>query len=350
MALGFSGSNGGIGEIKDVVEKNLLEVSYFINNSCNLNCKHCYVGYNKKEDELGVLEWKKVFEELINLGALTFGNVGKEPLLSWEKTKELLRFFKEKRDKNSRLRFGLVTNATLLDSEKIKELSKLMPTYIDISLDGTKEKHDFIRGNGIYEKVLENIKEINEINPELSKRVFISSVLMKHNRESFKKMIQEVSSLGVKHFLISPYVRSEKDSSNDLLLDVSEIIGFYKEVIFGKLFSSEVSEAEIILKNDFDTLKSVMDKCVEEGLIDLENLFVDEYTTIFSKYDFPNKNRVIINFIPKNQTFSKEIRISHDGFVSNCYAQFFEDYPKRKEIVGNVKEKNISEILKPYFD
>lgn len=350
MAIGLSGSNSGISKeisnLENFLLKNPLEVSYFVNNICNLNCKHCYVGYNEKNHNLSVEKWKEVFNNLIDLGGLTFGNVGKEPLLTWDKTRELLRFFYEKRKENPKLRFGLVTNGTLMNKKIIKELSEIMPNYIDVSLDGPKEEHDYVRGKEVYEKVINNLKLINKINPKLSNKIFISSVLMKHNKNKFKEMISEVSDYGVKHFLISPYIKSEKDPFGDLSVLLKEVINFYKRVINGGLFNSKEG-LEIILKNDYDTLKPLMDRCIEEGIIDLDNLLIDEYTTIFNKYDFGN-NRVIINYIPRKDTFSKEIRISHDGFVSNCYAQFFQDYPERDEVIGNVKEKSINKILQPY--
>jgi len=351
MALGWSGSNGRVSkkvlDLDNFLLKNPLEVSYFVNNKCNLNCKHCYVGYNQKNGELSFEEWKNVFNDLINLNGLTFGNVGKEPLLSWDKTKRILGFFYEKRKEKQKLRFGFVTNGVLLDEAKIKELSELMPNYIDVSLDGQKEEHDYIRGRGVYDKVVNNLRLVNEINPKLSNKIFISSVLMKHNKNKFKGMINEVSNYGITHFLFSPYVKSEKDKTEELSLDLNEIIEFYKRAIDGELFNSR-KDLELILKNDYDTLKPVMDRCAQEKIIDVNNLLIDEYGVIFNKYN-SRGGSAIINYIPTSDTFSKEIRISHDGFISNCYAQFFENYPERTEVIGNVKNKSIKEILQTYL-
>lgn len=146
MAMGFSGSNGGItANQKRISADDLqygiftlkypypMEVSYFINNICNLSCKHCYVVYEENKNALSVKEWQNVFDELISMGALTFGNVGKEPVLAWNETLELLLYFKEKRKSIPKLRFGFVTNATVLDRSKIEELERIQPDYIDIT-------------------------------------------------------------------------------------------------------------------------------------------------------------------------------------------------------------------------
>ena len=175
MALGMSGSNGGIRKQesyfrlsmqkvktrKNILNHIPLEVSYFINNSCNLRCKHCYVGYSEATDSLTTQEWTNLFDEVVSLGARTFGNVGKEPLISLKETKQLLEYFKLKKSSHSDLRFGFVTNGILLDNMKINELDKIMPDYIDISLDGNKEVHNFIRGEGAFEALTTNLQNLS---------------------------------------------------------------------------------------------------------------------------------------------------------------------------------------------
>ncbi len=348
MAVGFSGSNGGISKNKfanwDIGK--VLDICYFVNNDCNLNCKHCYVGYNNRENSFSIIEWKKTFEDLIKLGAKTFGNVGKEPLLSWEKTKELLNFLKKKRDKNSEIRFGLVSNLTLMTEQIAEELNQIMPNYLDVSLDGTEEFHDFVRGKKNFEKTFNNLKMISENFPELKDKIFISFVLMKHNQKDFVQMLNELSKIGIKKILLSPYVRTKNEKEtfvNELHKTEEDVIDFYKEIMKGNLLK-RLSNFEIIIKNDRDTLNNLMQKCIEEDLINLNKLLMDEYGVIFNEYKV-NSNRIIINYIPDVQ-FDIPIRISHDGYVGNCYAQFFEDYTQRKEILGNVKEKSIKEILK----
>ena len=347
MAVGFSGSNGGVSNNLLAEPKVNIEVSYFINNTCNLNCKHCYVGYENQEDSLSVEEWKKAFEELISLNATTFGNVGKEPLLSWEKTKELLIFLKEKRNENPKIRFGLVTNLTLLTPKIAEKLNEILPDYLDVSLDGIKESHEFIRGNGNFEKTFNNLRIISEKFPNLLNKIFISFVLMKHNKTDFREMLNQLSKIKIKKILISPYVTVESEKkifSKQLGLTKEEIINFYKEIIKGK-YLKELDNFEIIIKNDRDTLEELMNLCIKENLINTNKLLIDEYGVIFNQYEI-GSNKIIINYIPEKDLFDLPIRISHDGYVGNCYAQFFKDYPNREEVLGNIRKTNIKEILK----
>jgi len=352
MALGFSGSNGGVKEGKNFTKVNLLnrslDVSYFVNNKCNLHCQHCYVGYSNSNDDLSISEWKNTFDELIDLGALTFGNVGKEPLLVWEKTSELLKYFQGKRRENPKLRYGLVTNATLFNEEKIKELDKLNPDYLDISIDGTEQIHDFIRGKGNYQRTYNNLKKIKEIAPNLLKKIFISHTFMQPNKKALEQTVQEMNRLGINNFLISPYVKTIHDEGN-LGLENKEIADIYENIKAGRTIDfSKTQNLEILLKTDYDTQKPLMDLLVDRDIIDVNNLLIDEYGVIFNKEEKGNNSRVILNYIPVPETLTRAIRISHDGYVGGCEEMFHKNYPELA--VGNVKEEPIKEILKPFLN
>ena len=268
MALGLSGSNGGVGKGKKFLESDInrpLEVSYFVNNICNLICEHCYVGYENKEDELSLDEWKNVFDKLIDMGALTFGNVGKEPLLS-DKTVPLLHYFSEKRKDNSKLRFGFVTNGILLKGSILEEIASINPTYIDVSLDGTKEENDFIRGNGSYQKTIENLKNISMNYPDLKENIFISFTLMNHNKGKISDLAKEMNDLGINNLLISPYMKTPNSNGN-LKVDEDEIVNIYKNIIENPL------GLNVFLKSDFDAQKGLIEKLVNNKIIDVnENL------------------------------------------------------------------------------
>lgn len=320
-----------------------LEVSYFVNNSCNLNCKHCYVGYENKENELSIEQWKKTFENLIGLGALTFGNVGKEPLLSFDKTLSILDYLFKKRLENPKIRFGLVTNGTLLDKDKIKELEKRKPDYLDISIDGIEEDHDFIRGKGNYQKTLKNLKLMKTISPSLFEKVFVSFTLMNHNKNKLNQMVQELSKQDLKKFLMSPYV----DSKHNNLLTISDkdVAQIYLGIIQGKIIDfSKISSVQILLKSDYDSQKDLISLLVHKEVIDTDNLMIDEYGVIFNLHKKPKGSKVIINYMPVSETFSKAIRISHDGYVSGCLEMFHKDYPKRAKT--QIRNKDWTDSLK----
>lgn len=352
MAMGFSGSNGGVSKnIKkfsnpclqnDCYPKGYedsLEVSYFINNICNLKCRHCYVGYKEINDSLTEKEWENTFNVLISSGARTFGNVGKEPLLDWEKTKHILNYFKTKKRTHSDLRYGFVTNGTLLDDAKANELNDIMPDYIDISLDGNKELHDFIRGKGTFDALTKNLRKLSH--HSLKEKIFISFTLNRLNLKCAKKVIKIIYNLGIKNILISPYVSlSQKDM---LYISDNKIIEAIQDLLAGDLINfRNYSGLNIYIKNDFATTKSLMEKMINIGIIDLNNLLIDDYGVIFNEYEF-NNNLVYFNYMPFDSSLKTAIRISHNGYVSNCLDMFYEDYPERA--IGNIRESDILDLL-----
>jgi len=352
MAIGFSGSNGGItANHKRISSSDLhyevftqkyeypMEVSYFINNVCNLRCKHCYVAYEKNKNALFIEEWKRVFDELILMGALTFGNVGKEPTLNWDETRGLLSYFKGKKESVSKLRFGFVTNGTLLDGAKIEDLESIQPDYIDVSLDGTKDIHDYIRGSGSYERTINNLKIMSRY--KVIEKVFISFTENRLNISAISELVNALYNLGVKMILISPYVT--RDKTDDLYLSDEGIIRWVEKILAGNVIDfSKYQGLNIYIKNDYETTFNLMEKYVNVGIIKKNNLFVDDYGVIFNKYTF-NKNDVYFNYLPWDDFLVRAIRISHDGYVSNCFDMFFPEYPERS--IGNVRTHSIREIL-----
>lgn len=349
---GFSGSDGGISKIissitKDELSYSILsskysiplDVSYFINNVCNLRCKHCYVAYEENKNILSVEEWEKPFDELISMGALTFGNVGKEPTLNWNETRELLRYFEEKRKLIPRLRFGLVTNGTLLDRVKIEDLERIQPDYIDISLDGTNDAHDYIRGAGNYERTINNLKVMSQY--ESISKVFIIFTIMKSNISAISDVVDTAYHVGIRNILFSPYVTLDK--TDELYLPDEVITEVIRKFISGKIIDfSHYNELNLYIKNDFTTTYGIMEKLAHKDIINKDNLFIDEYGVIFSKYTL-NGNNVYFNYLPWDTSFVQAIRISHDGYVSNCLDMFYNNYPERA--IGNIREKGINEIL-----
>lgn len=346
MAVGFSGSNGGVGTNVSQF-KFPLEISYFINNVCNLSCKHCYVGTKRNNNRLSVTEWKNVFLQCIELGALTFGNVGKEPTLSWDDTIELMQWFKNKSNSLPKLRYGMVTNGTLLTNERIAELTKTEPTYIDISFDGNKEQHNAIRGDDMYEKTRETLTWFP---PSLMEKVFISFTANTTNLSGFATMMKDLYQLGVRQFLVSPYVSTEDTTNtNELIAENSTIVEFARNILSGKILSwDEYGDVRIYFKSDYTTSRKLMNDFKEVNIIDVNNLLLDDYGTIFNQYSFES-NVVYFNYIPFDDSFIRSIRIGHDGYVSDCRAMFFNDEKYHHLAIGNVRQNTMKEILQRKF-
>lgn len=81
-------------------------------------------------------------------------------------------------------RLGVLTNGTLINEEIAKKLAALKPVFVQISLDGTKEFHDSIRGEGNFEKALRGI----DLLKAQGVKVLVSFTAQKANYQSFAEL------------------------------------------------------------------------------------------------------------------------------------------------------------------
>ena len=141
-----------------------LIMQWHITNRCNKRCSHCYqVDYNGKEFTINTLkEVVSQFLELLNeynkINNLnTKGQInitGGEPFIR-EDIWELLDLFKEYK---KYFDFGVLTNGSFLNKDIVKRLKSYNPRIVQVSLDGSKETHDKIRGKNSYNEVIKALK------------------------------------------------------------------------------------------------------------------------------------------------------------------------------------------------
>lgn len=129
-------------------------IVFEITHRCNLNCITCFQDKFIK-DELETNQIFKVFEILNNINVKYIQFTGGEPLMR----KDILEILKES---CKYFETTLATNGLLLTKNFIKKINLYGVKFIQVSVDGLKDNHDKIRGQGTWEKVLKNIKLIKE--------------------------------------------------------------------------------------------------------------------------------------------------------------------------------------------
>ncbi|MDR0406181.1 MAG: radical SAM protein [Clostridiales bacterium] len=135
-------------------------VHFQITRGCNLRCWFCgqwgREGFfsDAKGAEMTLEEWKRVAAPLnpACTGVILWGG---EPLTS--------PFFAELAEHLSTRGFplGLVTNGTLIHRHADLIREKFKTVYV--SLDGTREIHDAIRGDGVFDAVCGNLRGLNNV-------------------------------------------------------------------------------------------------------------------------------------------------------------------------------------------
>jgi radical SAM protein with 4Fe4S-binding SPASM domain len=164
-------------------------------NSCNLRCVHCYQeGYHFSNLEL------KDLLRIANEISLTlrkwdmYGRIsltGGEPFMS-PYLFDLLDYFEH--DEYVK-QFDILTNGTCIDVNSISRLKTYQKLrQIQISLDGvTQTVHDAVRGNGVYNKVIETIHKLRKNNIEVS----LMFTLMRQNMNEAVQVIDFAEAHGV---------------------------------------------------------------------------------------------------------------------------------------------------------
>ena len=146
------------------IPENIL-LQWHITSVCNLNCVHCYEE-DSLDKECRFSELLKIFDQFKGLLdfwrnsrarvkahiTLTGGEVFTHPSIC-----ELLQLLSSNKNYFT---FSILTNGSLLNKANLKFLKKVNPKYIQISLEGSQETHDRIRGIGNYGKTLNAVKTL----------------------------------------------------------------------------------------------------------------------------------------------------------------------------------------------
>ena len=125
-----------------------IGVGWNITYRCNLKCSYCGL-WDMQVEELDTAAVFRIIDELYAIGVRFVNFSGGEPLLR----RDLGAIIKKCLDKGFHV--GIFSNGTLIANniEAIRNLHE-----IQLSLDGPREFHDLIRGNGVYDKVIEAIE------------------------------------------------------------------------------------------------------------------------------------------------------------------------------------------------
>lgn len=126
---------------------------------CNANCFHCGSNCTSQAgEELSLSEYKKLLEEVkedFDIRKLQLCITGGEPLLRKD-------FFNIMSYAHALgYRWGMTSNATLIDKETAHKLAQCGMSTISVSIDGLRDTHDTLRGmKGGYDRAMRGIQNL----------------------------------------------------------------------------------------------------------------------------------------------------------------------------------------------
>lgn len=179
----------------------VLSLLVLTTSDCNLSCKYCFQGLEKKSvnmsDEMSVItsEWIKKRTLINNSKIIRVSFFGGEPLYNKKAINIICQHLFQDL-KNVNIEFFLITNGTLFDDEVLNILYKYNFKGIQITLDGTEEIHDkrrpFKSGKGSFSIVFSNFLKIVD---------FFNVVLVinydRENLDNIADLLKYISQRGV---------------------------------------------------------------------------------------------------------------------------------------------------------
>ena len=181
-----------------------------ITSSCNLHCAGCYSRCNNATEDTEPVsqltdeEWLKVFDEADDLGVSFILLAGGEPLLR--------RGVIEAAGHKQNILFPIFTNGTYM-AEKYFDLFDKNRNLVPImSIEGEKEATDTRRGEGVYDKLISNMDELNRRGLIYGASVTVTT---ENIREvSSEDFIGKLSSKGCKAVVFVEFVPVTEDATH----------------------------------------------------------------------------------------------------------------------------------------
>jgi SynChlorMet cassette radical SAM/SPASM protein ScmE len=146
-------------------------VELAITNRCNLRCRYCYYFASPSDvgADLPTKEWLHFIDEMGRCSVMNVILAGGEPFFREDLPEIISRIVQ------NRMRFGILTNGTLITEDMAKVLASTKRCdWVQVSIDGSiPATHDACRGPGSFRKAMEGIHRLQEHELPIRVRVTI---------------------------------------------------------------------------------------------------------------------------------------------------------------------------------
>lgn len=226
-----------------------FSLQWHLTEKCNLRCKHCYQNLTYLKQEISFKKKISLLERIVKFCKLIkkrprIAFTGGEPFAIKRELKQILEWCNKK---HPEIKLSILSNGVLIGGEDISYLKKLKNLeYIQISLEGLKERNDFIRGSGVFKKAVDTIGKLKEN----SIKVAVMCTLTRLNYDDVIPLINFCEKLGVDYFGIDRIVPEGEGSNLKTFmvspLELKEI--YYKIALKQKEFIEEGKKLKIVMK------------------------------------------------------------------------------------------------------
>jgi len=194
-----------------------------VTNACPLRCLHCCSGSGESyQDELTLTEIKGIVEQTAEMSVKNIVFSGGEPMLR----ADLFDILEYARSKD--LAITLLTSGVLIDGNSALSLAALR-IRVKISIDGvTDVSHDFLRGEGCFERTVEALRLLRSACVE-NRSVHFTAHRM--NFDDLMKLPDFLPSVGIRNLVVGTIKPSGRAREHEPLLIPPIIYPYFKQKV-----------------------------------------------------------------------------------------------------------------------
>ena len=217
-------------------------VQWHLTERCNLACAHCY----QEDGRTGEMDLREIKEVIVGIEDMlkawtdayeidvepSFNITGGEPFLREDLSAVLRSVIGSGREVH------LLTNGTLLSTERARDLAALGISGVQVSLEGPRTIHESVRGKGSFFRSLKGVECLVNAGVPVTLNVTLSRI----NSGSFAELVDLASGLGVRRLGFSRLVPSGRGTGLlDMMLTPDELKTAYDEI-----FSHATKDVDIV--------------------------------------------------------------------------------------------------------
>lgn len=187
---------------------------------CKANCIYCYNSKNKNNQSVDVKLFQISDEYLKKWKINNVIITGGEPLQDFERTVEIIRYYKDKVNY-----IEMITNGLLLSDRKLNKLIESGLDGISISCDGVHNKTQFALRKITPEKIWNIISKVKQKgNKKIRLNLLYALTTLNSSKKNLEEFIKEANKANVDGIKFQPVTADLNESIIDLVISSPEIL------------------------------------------------------------------------------------------------------------------------------
>jgi mycofactocin radical SAM maturase len=166
-----------------------VTITWEVTLGCNLHCDHCLSGSgpgHQMPNELTTDEAREFIAELDRMDVFQVNIGGGEPFIR----PDMLELIEELTSRD--ISTCVSTNGTQLDEATLDRIEAMDPLFLQVSMDGLQAENDAIRGDGVYDQVVDALKRLEDRDIGTT----VNTVVTQQNVEDLSKIYDLAESHG----------------------------------------------------------------------------------------------------------------------------------------------------------